>query len=41
MPEYDDCKALADKTHLPLRQIWESAATAAQQLLTDLRASNS
>jgi uncharacterized protein (TIGR00299 family) protein len=37
MPEYDDCKALADKLHLPARQIWEAAATAAQQLLTDLR----
>jgi uncharacterized protein (TIGR00299 family) protein len=38
MPEYDDCKALADQTHLPVRQIWESAATAAQHLLADLRA---
>ena len=37
MPEYDDCKALADKLHLPARQIWEAAATAAQQLCADLR----
>lgn len=32
-PEYDDCKTLADKLHLPARLIWEAAATAAQQLL--------
>jgi pyridinium-3,5-bisthiocarboxylic acid mononucleotide nickel chelatase len=37
MPEYDDCKTLADQLHLPARQIWESAVVAAQQLLADLR----
>ena len=37
MPEYDDCKTLADKLHLPARQVWEAAATAAQQLLEDVR----
>jgi len=37
MPEYDDCKALADKLHLPARQVWEAAATAAQQLCADIR----
>ena len=35
--EYDDCKTLADQTHLPVRQIWDAATTAAQQLLADLR----
>jgi pyridinium-3,5-bisthiocarboxylic acid mononucleotide nickel chelatase len=36
MPEYDDCKTLADQLHLPARQIWEAATAAAQQLLADL-----
>ena len=41
MPEYDDCKALADKLHLPARQIWEAAATAAQQLVADFQSAES
>jgi pyridinium-3,5-bisthiocarboxylic acid mononucleotide nickel chelatase len=31
-PEYDDCKALADKLHLPARRVWEAAAAAATAL---------
>ncbi len=33
MPEYDDCKALAEKSRLPVRIVWEEAVTTAQQLL--------
>lgn len=33
MPEYDDCKALADQLHLSARQIWEAAMAAAHQFL--------
>ncbi len=33
MPEYDDCKTLADKLGLPARQVWEAAAAAGQRLL--------
>lgn len=36
-PEYDDCKALADKHQLPARQVWESATVAAQALLAELK----
>jgi hypothetical protein len=32
-PEYDDCKALADKAGVPARQVWEAAMAAAQSLL--------
>jgi len=36
-PEYDDCKAIADRLHLPARQIWEAAAAAAQTMLAELQ----
>ena len=37
MPEYEDCRALADKSQTPVRDVYESALVAAHQLLTDLR----
>ncbi len=36
-PEYDDCKALADRAKVPLRTVWEAATAAALDLLSDLR----
>jgi uncharacterized protein (TIGR00299 family) protein len=36
MPEYDDCRALADQARVPVRAVYESAAAAAQQLLASL-----
>jgi uncharacterized protein (TIGR00299 family) protein len=33
MPEYDDCKNLAEKTGVPVRIIWEEASAAARQFL--------
>jgi uncharacterized protein (TIGR00299 family) protein len=38
MPEYDDCKALAEKCGRPTREVWEVASAAAQALLTSLKA---
>jgi uncharacterized protein (TIGR00299 family) protein len=35
-PEYDDCKALADKHNLPLKQVLDAANAAAQALLADV-----
>ena len=39
MPEYEDCRALAEKAQVPVREVYESALAAAQRLLSDLRIS--
>jgi uncharacterized protein (DUF111 family) len=31
-PEYDDCKTLADKVNIPVRQVWEAASALPQTL---------
>jgi len=36
-PEFDDCKALADKAKIPTRHVLESATVAAQTLLASLQ----
>jgi uncharacterized protein (DUF111 family) len=35
-PEYEDCKALAEKHQAPVRSVWEAATAAAQALLASL-----
>ena len=36
-PEYDDCRALAEKAGVPTRLVYEAAVAAGQALLTSLR----
>jgi uncharacterized protein (TIGR00299 family) protein len=36
MPEYDDCRALAESARLPVRAVYDAAVVAAQALLTAL-----
>lgn len=37
MPEYEDCKSLAEKSHVPTRTVWEAALAAGQSLLNELQ----
>lgn len=37
MPEYEDCRALAEKSNTPVRLVYEAASTAAHRLLLSLR----
>lgn len=35
MPEYDDCKTIAEKLNIPIREIYEEARTSAENTLKD------
>ena len=37
MPEYEDCKALAENAKVPVRQGWEAASAAAHAMVEELR----